>query len=126
MRSQLLLPHHKYRESQFGIGSDYALKRAVQKYFGKRPNDAFLHSPTPWDDLYKRYEWPEVCTVLMPKKAEILEVTSNPTIVATQTLSNENSVPGNFISKISEQVMNSVSNEWSNSSSVSVGQSVKY
>lgn len=64
--------------------------------------------------------------VLMPKKAEILEVTSNPTIVATQTLSNENSVPGNFISKISEQVMNSVSNEWSNSSSVSVGQSVKY
>src|SRR6218665_3674678 len=70
--------------ASFGIGSDEDLKRAVQKYFGKRPNDAFLHSPTPWDDLYKRYEWPEVCTGLMPKKAEILEVTSNPTIVATK------------------------------------------
>ena len=34
---------------------DAQLKDAVKKYFGKRPNDAFLHSPTPWDDLYKTY-----------------------------------------------------------------------
>ena len=40
--------------SSFGL-SDSQLKGAVDKYFGKQPNDAYLHSPTPWDDLYKRY-----------------------------------------------------------------------
>lgn len=33
--------------NSFGL-SDSALKDAVAKYFGKRPNDAYLKSPTPW------------------------------------------------------------------------------
>src|SRR5947207_10532693 len=41
----------------FGI-QDSPLKNAVGKYFGKNPNDAYLHSPTPWNDLYKTYGWP--------------------------------------------------------------------
>ena len=31
--------------------NDSRLKDAVDKSFGRRPNDAYLHSPTPWDDL---------------------------------------------------------------------------
>lgn|SRR6218665_1059525 len=67
--------------ASFGIGSDDDLKRSVENYFGQRPNDAFLHSPTPWDDLYKRYGWAEVQRVIEPKKAEILEVATKPTVV---------------------------------------------
>lgn len=40
------------------------LKKAVGKYKGKEPNDAFLHSPTPWGDLYERYDWSEVKLVI--------------------------------------------------------------
>lgn len=112
--------------SSFGIGGDDDLKRAVEKYFGKRPNDAFLHSPTPWEDLYKRYGWPQTQTVLEPKKAEILEITSEPKIVATQTLTNESNLTASYSSKISEQVTNSVSNTWSSSSQLSFSQMIKY
>jgi len=69
----------------FGI-QDEGLKDAVDKYFGKRPNDAYLHSPTPWDDLYKTYGWPEVQTVLVVQSATIREITSEPVIVATGLL----------------------------------------
>jgi len=40
--------------------TDKPLKEAVEKYFGKKPNDAYLHSPTPWNDLYKTYNWEQV------------------------------------------------------------------
>lgn len=43
----------------FGVTPDN-LKGAINNYFGKTPNDVFLRSPTPWDDLYKRFSWPEV------------------------------------------------------------------
>lgn len=112
--------------ASFGIGSDDDLKRSVENYFGQRPNDAFLHSPTPWNDLYKRYGWAEVQRVIEPKKAEILEVATKPTIVTTETLSNESNNTATFSTKISEQVSNSVTSQWSNSSSVAVGQSINY
>ncbi|MBW4677529.1 MAG: hypothetical protein KME52_27085 [Desmonostoc geniculatum HA4340-LM1] len=32
---------------------DANLKNAIGKYFEKNPNDAYLKSPTLWNDLYK-------------------------------------------------------------------------
>src|SRR6218665_612216 len=112
--------------ASFGIGSDDDLKRAVEKYFGKRPNDAYLHSPTPWDDLYKTYGWEQVQRVLRPLKAEIVEITSRPTILASKTLKNESNHTATFITSISEQVTDTVSNAWSNSNKIKFEQSIKY
>ena len=69
--------------STFGI-QDGALKNSVGKYFGRNPNDALLHSPTPWNDLYKAYGWPQVQTLLVLQSAQIQGITSQPVVVATQ------------------------------------------
>ena len=123
---QLVHVIYDSERSSFGIGSDDDLKRAVNSYFGKKPNDAYLKSPTPWNDLYKSYGWPQVQTVLEPKRAEILEVDTKPTILNTNTLTNESDFTATFTSKISKDVTDSVSNTWSNSSKVSFQQTVEY
>src|SRR6218665_3277641 len=110
----------------FGIGRDDDLKRAVEKYFGQWPNDAFLHSPTPWGDLYKTYGWSQVQRVLRPVRAQILDITSKPTILASKTLKNESNHTATFTKSISEQVTDSVSTQWSNSSKISYEQSIHY
>ena len=110
----------------FGIGSDSDLKRAVEKDFGRWPNDAYLHSPTPWGDLYKTYGWEQVTRVLRPVKAQILEITTKPTILATKTLTNKSDFETTFTTNISEKVTDSVSNTWSNSSKLSIEQMFKY
>lgn len=112
-------------KSTFKVG-DADLKRAIGKYFGKEPNDAYLHSPTPWGDLYKRYDWTEVQTFLRPIKTEILKIDTKPTILATETLKNESSKKATFTAGISEQVSNTVSSSWQVSSKLSFSQSIKY
>lgn len=109
----------------FGL-SDSALKNAVAAYFGKAPNDAYLHSPTPWDDLYKVYGWQQVSTVLVPESAEILGMTSEPVIVKTQEFSNVSSKSGTFNVAISEQVSNTSTSTWSTGGTLSIGQKITY
>ncbi len=109
----------------FGLG-DKQLKDAVNEYFGKSPNDAYLCSPTPWGDLYEKYSWPQVQRVLVVQKAEILGITSEPVIVKTQEFENSSSVKGTFNVAITESVNNTTSSSWNNVSTLSVGQKFKY
>jgi hypothetical protein len=106
--------------------NDNQLKDAVNAYFGKRPNDAYLHSPTPWDDLYKTYGWPQVQLVLVPQSAEILGITSQPVIVKTQEFTNSSSKSGNFNVSISDTVNNTTSSNWSTGGTLTVGQKITY
>lgn len=111
--------------NSFGI-TDGALKNAIGKYFGQNPNDAYLHSDTPWGDLYRTYGWPQVQTILVPESATITGITSQPTIVATQVFSNDSKVKGTFNVGISQQVANTTSNTWSKSDTITVGQKISY
>lgn len=103
----------------FAIG-DKQLKDAVSAYFGKSPNDAYLSSPTPWGDLYKTYGWPQVQTVLVVDKAEILGITSQPVIVKTQEFVNNSSKKGTFNVAISEQVSDTVTSDWSTGGTLTI------
>lgn len=105
---------------------DKNLKNAVGKYFGKNPNDAFLHSPTPWDDLYKSYGWDQVQTVLIVKSATITGITSEPVIVATKTFSNNSSKKATFDASISDQVTNTTESNWSETNTIEVAQTISY
>ncbi len=105
---------------------DSNLKKLVEKYFGKSPNDAYLHSDTPWGDLYKTYNWPQVQTNLVVKSATILGITSEPQIVNSQKFSNNSSIKGNFNVAITQQVSNSSQSSWSSSDKISVGQKISY
>lgn len=105
---------------------DKSLKNAVGKYFGKNPNDAYLHSPTPWDDLYKTYGWDQVQTILVVKSATVTGITSEPVIVATKTFSNKSTKKATFDASISDQVTNTTESNWSETDSIEVSQTISY
>lgn len=109
----------------FGINDD-ALKGAVDAYFGKRPNDAYVKSPTPWGDLYKKYDWPQVQTVLVVTGAEITSISSNPEIVAHQTFTNTSKVAGTFNCGISVSKETTAESNWSTTNTIEVGQKFEY
>ena len=105
--------------------SDAQLKSAVEAYFGKAPNDAYLHSPTPWNDLYKTYGWPQVQTVLGVQKAEIVSITSEPIIVKTQDFINNSSKRATFNVAISDEVSDTVTSSWSTGGTLSISESIE-
>jgi hypothetical protein len=109
----------------FGI-SDDILKEAVRKTFGARPDDLYLSSPTPWNDLYKTYGWPQVTVNLVPVSAVITGVTTTSTIMKQQTFTNKSGLVGSFNTSIVDSVANTVSNSWSNSDKITVGQKISY
>lgn len=109
----------------FQLG-DASLKDAVKSYFDKAPNDAYLHSPTPWNDLYKRYNWPETTTIITPIQSEILSITAEPVIVKTQTFSNNSDQKATFNVSVTDQVSNTVASSWSTGGSFTVGQKFTY
>ena len=111
--------------SSFGLTDD-ALKNAVAKYFGKRPNDAYVKSPTPWDDLYKTYGWPQVQTILNVSKAQILEITSNPAILKTTKLKNDSTKTGYFTANVNDSVTNTTDTNWNLTTTVDVSETVQY
>lgn len=109
----------------FGL-DDKNLKEAVKKYFGQKPDDAYLHSPTPWGDLYKKYKWPEVKLVLEVESAEIREISSEPVIVKEQTFKNNSSVSATFKVEINETLTNTCSSNWSTGGDLTIGQKFEY
>lgn len=106
--------------------NDLQLKNAVGKYFDRKPNDAYLCSPTPWGDLYKTYGWNQVKTILVVQSAEILGITSEPVIVKTDEFANSSSLTATFNVAISESVANTTSSSWSLGGALTIGQSFSY
>ena len=109
----------------FGI-QDKNLKKAIATYFGKAPNDAYLHSVTPWGDLYTTYGWPQVETVLSVVSATITGITSEPVIVAQQVFINNSNKRGTFNTGISDDVSNTTESNWSATNTIDMTQTVKY
>ena len=105
---------------------DSDLKRAIGEHFGKKPNNAYVKSKTPWGDLYSKYKWPQVHRVTEVDSATILETTSNPTILSSKTFTNNSNEPATFDASISERVRNTTESNWSKTDGISVGQSVTY
>ncbi|GKX42116.1 hypothetical protein SOASR015_11500 [Pectobacterium carotovorum subsp. carotovorum] len=106
--------------------NDRQLKRAVGVYFGKEPNDAYLRSPTPWGDLYKKYGWQQVSRTLRPVRTRVINQSSAPVIVMEQSFKNESSVAATFHVKISQNVQNTVKSSWSTGGKLTVGQKINY
>lgn len=111
--------------NSFQLNED-SLKNAVAKSFGKKPTDVFLKSPTPWNDLYKTYGWPQVKTILRPVKTEILSLGAKPLMIGSQEYVNDTDQEGTYDVKVTAQVADSVEESWSNSNSVSLSQSISY
>ncbi len=105
---------------------DDDLKDAVETYFGHRPNDAYLHSPTPWHDLYKQYGWPQVKLVLEPLHAEITDVESQKQTLTEHTFENDSDQPATYHANLTQEETETATSSWSETDTISVSQSVNY
>ena len=109
----------------FGL-DDHGLKSAVDDYFGRTPDDAYLHKPTPWGDLYTRYGWPQVKSTMNVISAEVLEMTSEPVALASRRFDNNHSTPATFNADLSDTVTESTESNWSETYGFEVGQTISY
>lgn len=112
-------------KSTFGI-HDGDLKRKIGERYGRQPEDAFVKSPTPWDDLYQRFGWEQIQAVITPIGTEILSVDAVPTIISRQVFKNDRANKSNFNAKISAQVSNTVATSWSQNYVVTFNQEIGY
>ena len=95
--------------------NDSQLKDAVEKHFGRRPNSAYLHSPTGWTNLYKKYNLMETYTVVTATSAEVLEVISKDPMDLMPTMSFNNSqcdIQATWKPTISNSVSSSIRITW--------------
>ncbi|XP_047999818.1 LOW QUALITY PROTEIN: uncharacterized protein LOC125236943 [Leguminivora glycinivorella] len=95
-------------------------------YYGPWPTDVYIHSPTPWSDLYQRYGWAQVHRRLKPVKATILGIHSQPEIIATQRFRNNVTRRVDYKAELSQKVSNTVSNSWNIQHNINVGQLSKW
>ncbi len=110
----------------FKVANSDELTTACGKMTGRKPNDIYLISPTPWGDLFRTYNWPQTETVIKVKSAEITSISTQPEIIKTQSFKNQSKIPGTFNVSISDQVTNSTQSTWNNSQFVNFNQSINY
>lgn len=67
----------------FGVQGT-VLKGVIRSLCGKEPNDVYLHSPTPWGDLYKTYEWDQIQTFSMFRTQPIVEAVNTDHVLKDQ------------------------------------------
>ncbi|WDV47427.1 ETX/MTX2 family pore-forming toxin [Clostridiaceae bacterium M8S5] len=82
-------------------------------------------------DMYKQFPMfiaskKDAKREVVVKSAEILDITSEPIIVKTQKFINNSDVAGKFNVAISDTVTDSVTNSWSTTSTITVGQKIGY
>ena len=109
----------------FGLNEE-KLKSAVEKYDGRSPDHAYLHSPSSGTDLHKKYGWQQVETVLTIVSADITEITSTPSIIAKKEMANDDDVKNTYTAKITETVQNTTESNWSRTDTIQVSHSIKY
>jgi hypothetical protein len=109
----------------FGI-TENRLRDGAERHSGGRPQDVFVRSPTPWNDLYVSYKWPQVTRVFRPIRTEIIGIQSEPVIVATHYMENNSTKEGLFRAGVAQQLEDTVSNMWSQNNQLTLSQSVKY
>lgn len=105
---------------------EHSLKHAFGDYFGKVPDDAYLCSPTPYGDLYKRFGWEQVKVTLIPVSAEVLECETQKTVVKSLICKNYKYKPQLVDVSLCETVCNSVTKVWTSHYDISCGQCIKY
>lgn len=109
----------------FGI-QDAALKNAIAARIGRAPDDVDVRGPTNWN-LYTTYNLEETKAVLTVKSAQILEITSQPTVLIRDDLVNESEwFPGTFHSHLTQEVSNTVETNWNSTHGVEFTQTISY
>ena len=108
------------RAISFGI-HDQTLKSAIDIYYGKHPDHAYIRDHPDHTSLFERYGWEQMKTVLTVDSVELMDVTSVPEIIAKKTFTNNSSTKATFTGEITQQVENTTEANWSNTNTITVG-----
>ncbi len=115
----------KKEMKNFGVERDQ-LKKSVGNFFGQAPKDVFLYSPTPWGDLFRKFGGDETSTVLKVKDAKVIDITSKPVVISSQTFKNDSSSHATFDCAIKDSVSETVESSWSSSNKIEASQAINY
>jgi hypothetical protein len=106
--------------------SNENLKVAVEKYFGKRPNDVFVKSPTPWGDLYATYGWQQVTRSFAPHSTRIIYHKSEEELILTNYFTNNSSQPVEYTVSLEKSVNNVLRSKWQKNGNLTIGEKLQY
>ncbi|XP_068624357.1 spherulin-2A-like [Battus philenor] len=109
----------------FDLDEDTLMMNTL-KFFGKRPDNVYIRSPTPFGDLYKTYNWEEVVRTLTPMQGRVLNITSETITVASQNFENNDSKPKTFNLGLTKHLENTVSSLWTKDGDLTVNNGINY
>ncbi|XP_021967588.1 hydralysin [Folsomia candida] len=98
---------------QFGIPNDSDLKNGVRIDFGKTPNDAFVKSRTPWNDLYSTYGWQQVTSKMTGQLGSSFTERETRSVIATNDYDNESNQNVTIREILSHVIYDPVETTWS-------------
>ncbi|XP_063622978.1 spherulin-2A-like [Cydia splendana] len=87
------------------------LKAAVRAYSGGSPNDVFVKRPTPWGNLYERFNWTEVTRVTNVKRAKIINIATEVVTLSKYNCINQSNST-EIVCDVKADVNNYVSNNF--------------
>lgn len=93
--------------------TDDNIKRGIRIELGEAPADVFLKDPTPYDNLFEMYKWPEVKRNLHIFEARVVDIFNENVEVEACDDINSTPTPINATVGILKNVENTVSSTWS-------------
>ncbi|XP_061717267.1 spherulin-2A-like [Cydia pomonella] len=87
------------------------LKDAVRAYSGGSPSDVFVKSPTPWGNLYERFNWKEVTRITNVKRAKITYIATEAVILSKYNCTNQSN-RSEIVCDVKADVVNYVKNNF--------------
>ncbi|XP_013145402.1 PREDICTED: spherulin-2A-like [Papilio polytes] len=112
-------------EKTFHLNED-RLKMSAENFFGNKPSDVFLHSPTPFGDLYQTYNWDEVKRTMKPKNGRILNITNEMRTIMSKNFVNTETKPITFNIGLKKHLENTVSSFWTKNGDLTMNKGINY
>ena len=109
----------------FGM-TDNSVKDAINKFFGRRPDDVFYNDPVPWGNLYQQYGWPPVTLTLRPVSAVFTGTDVVNSALATHEVTNNTNKVVQADVSFTTQKDNTEETNWSQTTTLTVTQSISF
>ncbi|XP_026759978.3 uncharacterized protein LOC113519122 [Galleria mellonella] len=97
----------------FNITKDN-LNKGLRVELGKVPDDVFLTDPTPYYNLYEKYDWPEVKRQVYVKNISVLYVTNEEILISSHEHVNNSTDTVKSSKEMIRNVEATIASTWSN------------
>lgn len=102
------------------------MKEAVKLHYGRKPTGVYYSKPTPWGDLYSRFNWEPVKKIVSVKNARVKNIDKKPVVILKQDFENTSNNTVKVNTGISHTVENSITTSWSTNKEFTLTQEIEY